>query len=105
VFEIVLPFEARSMFGRQLRVAHSAAGVSRGLEPDEYVVLRDPELGRRFLGRVVDLDFDLDDTYYSVQVEGMLAAAVADEYTRAGAVHTNDVAALLRELQTERVPV
>ena len=104
MFEIVLPVESRSMFGRQLRVAHSAAGISRGLEHDEYVVLRDAEVDRRFLGRVVDLDFDLDETYYVLQVDGMLAAAVADEFTRVDGLETTEVVALLRELATERVP-
>ncbi len=106
MFEIVLPIEARSMFGRQVRVAHSATGLSRGLDPDEYVVLRDSLLDRRFLARVVDLEFDLDDTYYSVQVDGMLAATVADHYTHGdGQLETSDVAALLRELAPERLSV
>lgn len=105
MFEIVLPLEARSLSGHQLRVAHSSTGVGRGLELDEYVVLRDADDDRRFLGRVVGLAFDLDDTFYEVRVDGMLAATVADRYTRVDAVDTNEVALLLRHLAPEHVPV
>ena len=106
MFEVVLPIEARTVSGRRLQVAHSTAGLSRGLEFDEYVVLRAAEDGRRFLGRVVDLEFDLEDTYYSVQVDGALAEVVADRYVAtAGQVETAEVAALLRELARERVAV
>ncbi|MBZ5738132.1 hypothetical protein [Nocardioides mangrovi] len=106
MFEVVLPIEARTVSGRRLQVAHSAAGLSRGLEFDEYVVLRDATDDRRFLGRVVDLEFDLEDTYYSVHVDGALAEAVADRYvTAGGTLETNEVADLLRQLAGERVAV
>jgi hypothetical protein len=106
LFEVVLPIEARTVSGRRLQVAHSAAGLSRGLEFDEYVVLRAADDDRRFLGRVVDLEFDLEDTYYSVQVDGALAEAVAEKYTAVGgSTDTNEIAALLRELAGERVAV
>lgn len=106
MFEVVLPIGARTMSGRRLRVAHSAAGLSRGLEFDEYVVLRDADEDRRFLARVVEIEFDLEDTYYAVQVDGALAAAVADRYVDdEGVVDTAEVAELLHLLAGERVAV
>jgi len=105
VFAIVLPIEGRSVTGRRLRVAHSAAALPRGLEPEEYVVLRDADLDRRFLGRVVGIEFDLEDTYYDVQVDGALAAAVADRYVDDDFVETQGVAALLGELAGARARV
>lgn len=103
MFAIVLPIEGRSVTGRRLRVAHTAAGLPRGLEPDEYVVLRDADLDRRYLGRVVGIEFDLEDTYYDVHVDGALAAAVADRYVGHGeVVETQGVVELLGELAGAR---
>jgi hypothetical protein len=105
VFEIVLEIDGGSVTGRRFRIAHTDSGLPRGLEYDEQVVLRDADLDCRYLGRVVGFDFSLEDTYYEVQVDGALAAAVADHYTDPD-VHL-DTAAVIRLLQQQaarRIP-
>ena len=102
MFDIALPIERRSVTGSRLEVSHLAADLPRGLEPDEYVVLRDATCDRRYLGRVVGIDFTLEDTLYDVVVEGALAAAVADRYTAdTDDVTTESVAALLRAMSRQ----
>jgi hypothetical protein len=59
-----------SEFTRRSRstvVSHVAAGLSRGLEPGEQVVLHDATHGS-FAGEVVDLEFEPADTLYRIRV-------------------------------------
>lgn len=106
MYDIVLPIEGRSVSGSRLQVSHIAADLPRGLEPDEYVVLRDATCDRRYLGRVVGIEFSLEDTWYDVSVDGALPAAVADRYTTGDSpVSTAEVAALLREMAAVALPV
>ena len=84
--------------GRRLRVAHSSTGFARGLNPDENVVGRDAGGGSAVLGRVVGIDFELDDTYYEIQIDGDLTASDAVRYEADGTVGTHTVAVLLAEL-------
>lgn len=104
MFDIVLPIEGRSVTGRRLEVSHLAADLPRGLEFDEYVVLRDATCDRRYLGRVAGMEFTLEDTVYDVAVEGALPAAVADRYTDdADGITTEAVAGLLRQMARQTV--
>ncbi|MDF9717761.1 hypothetical protein INN71_17675 [Nocardioides sp. ChNu-153] len=65
--DIVLsPFARRA---RSVVLAHGATRLTRGLEPGETVVLRD-EQGELHTAHVADLDFDLEETYYRLALDG-----------------------------------
>ena len=53
------PFTRRS---RSMAISHIAAGLSRGLEPGEHLVLHDPVADEHFTAVVADIDFELTDT-------------------------------------------
>lgn len=63
---------------RTLVVAHSSTSLARGLDHDECVVLRDGE-GEHFAARVVAIDFELDDTVYTLEVDARLPEDLATE--------------------------
>lgn len=53
--------------GGEFVVSHSASGLARGLELDEEVVVVDPD-GEFHAALVVDLEFDLQDTHYVLEL-------------------------------------
>jgi len=93
---------------RTLRLSHVAAGLTRGLEPGESVLLPD---GEDFVAAWVDdLEFELEDTVYHLRLGATVPAAqafamVAGERSpvtpgeAARRVDTGDVVALLAALR------
>lgn len=64
---------------RSLQVSHVASGsLERGLEPGELVLLHDRVRGF-WAARVADLDFELADTVYRLDIGVRLSAAEASE--------------------------
>jgi hypothetical protein len=63
---------------RSVAVSHRGAGLARGLEPGEQLLLHDRRRGW-FLGRVADLDFTATDTLYRIQVGVRLTDGEAAE--------------------------
>lgn len=53
--------------GGEFVVSHSGSGLTRGLEVDEQVVVVDPD-GEFHVACVVDLEFDLEDTHYVMEL-------------------------------------
>ncbi len=53
---------------RSLVVRHTAAGLLRCLEPGEAVVVHDPTSGDYWAGAVADVDFEVADTVYRVEL-------------------------------------
>ncbi|GAA3531463.1 hypothetical protein [Nocardioides daeguensis] len=94
------PFTRRS---RSLGVSHSAAGLDRGLEPGEHLVLHDPVADEHFTAVVADIAFELDDTSYRLEIGTRITAAEADEClappTEDERLTTQDIVALLAELR------
>lgn len=79
-----------STFTRRTRsvvAQHSSTGLRRGLEPGERVILRDAADGEYYSARVVDLDFDLEDTHYRFEVGVRLPADLALERLADDAAH------------------
>lgn len=66
---------------RSVVLRHTATALRRGLEPGEQVLLRDPRLGC-FTASVVDIDFDLDDTVYRVELGVRISDQEAAERAR-----------------------
>lgn len=97
----VAEFTRRS---RSLLVSHTAAGLPRGLEPGEVVVVRSG--AEHWTGCVVDLDFTLDDTVYRLSLGGVVPADQAeallceDAAAEAPRVDVADVVAMLGSLRT-----
>ncbi len=53
--------------GGEFVVAHSESALTRGLEPDEQVVIVDPD-GEFHAAEVVRIEFDLSDTHYHLEL-------------------------------------
>ena len=104
MFDIVMPIEGRSVPGRRLLVSHTATDLPRGLEMDEHVVLRDADLDRCYLARVVEVEFTATDTWYTLHVDGAIGPDVANRYASSNTrVQTQQVAQLLDELARRRI--
>jgi hypothetical protein len=84
------PFTHRT---RSLLVRHTETELSRGLEPGEVIEIHDGS--SRWMATVVDIDFELADTLYRVELGPECSA---DHAPDAGPVRTTDVVALLRRL-------
>ena len=79
---IIAPREiTRGTSDRLVVVAHSHTGLSRGLDHDEPVILV-AEDGEHHVARVTDIDFELDDTIYTIELGGRIPADLARQ--RAG---------------------
>ena len=98
------PFTRRS---RSIAVSHVAAGVPRGLEPGEFVVVHDPVDGSDFTATVVDIDFELHDTVYRLELGTRITSDEAAEWlapepepTTGARVTTRRLMELLGELRT-----
>lgn len=94
------PFTRRS---RSLGVSHRDHYLTRGLEPGEHVLLHDPLADEHFRAVVADVEFELDDTSYRLEIGGRITADEADEWLNpsAGDEHltTGEIVALLEELR------
>ncbi len=94
------PFTRRS---RSLAVSHIDQGLLRGLEPGEHVVVHDPVADEHFSAVVADVEFEIDDTSYRIEVGGRITAAEADEWLEpageGGHLTTGEIVALLAELR------
>lgn len=94
------PFTRRS---RSLGVSHRDHYLSRGLEPGEHVLVHDPLADEHFRAVVADVEFELDDTTYRLEIGGRITADEADEWLSPpaadGHLTTVEIVALLEELR------
>jgi hypothetical protein len=95
---------------RSFVLAHSAAGLGRGLEYGERVLLHTGDEYRTAV--VADIDFTIDDTQYRLILGGQVPAELALQRASAGAptvsgrVSVHDVADLLaRSGAGRRIPM
>lgn len=72
---------------RSLRVSHREAGLTRGLEPGEEVLVHDagPMRLGHVTARVADVEFDLADTCYRLELGSAVSGATALALAVAGA--------------------
>lgn len=94
------PFTRRS---RSLAVSHTEQELARGLEPGEHVIVHDAHADEYFSALVADIDFDLTDTSYRLELGGRITPAEAAEWmappTNDGHLSTRDIVDLLAELR------
>lgn len=94
------PFTRRS---RSLAVSHTDAGLGRGLEPGEHLVVHDPVADEHFTAVVADIAFELTDTSYRLEIGTRITATEAAEClappTEDERLTTQDIVALLAELR------
>jgi hypothetical protein len=95
---------------RSVMLAHEAAGLSRGLEYGERVLLHSGDEYRTAV--VADIDFDLNDTHYRLILGGRVPAELAleragtDASSVSGRVSVHDVADMLaRSGAGHRIPM
>lgn len=99
------PFTLRS---GSLRVSHVQAGLARGLDEGEPVLLHDPASGAHHTAVVVDVDFELEDTTYRLELGSAITAEEATEWMLPvealpdDRVTTRDIVELLAELRRSR---
>lgn len=89
----VSPFSRRT---RSLVVHHTATELTRGLEPDEQVELRDGST--RWIATVCDIDFELADTVYRLELG---PASSTDAMVSSGSAPSAEMLSLLRDLAAE----
>ncbi|GGO72501.1 hypothetical protein [Nocardioides deserti] len=87
----------------RVRVAHSTTSLPHGLEPHEGVVLVDGD-GEQHLAVVADIEFELEDTVYVLEVGARVPAETADRLVAgagepAGEEGVTEVIRLLGELR------
>lgn len=91
----------------EVRISHVRSGLKRGLDVDEEIVLHCTD-GELVAATVVDLEFDLEDTYYvlelgvrlpPLQAAVRLGAESPDAADLDGPVGTEDILALLGDLR------
>lgn len=96
------PFTLRS---RSLRVGHVGSGLTAGLDRGEHVLVHDPATGADHTAVVVDIDFELEDTTYRLELGTRITAAEAAEWLLpaddrpADRVTTRDIVELLSALR------
>lgn len=95
---------------RSVVVAHGAAGLERGLEYGERVLLHTGDEYRTAV--VADIDFDLEDTHYRLILGGRVPAELAQDRIEAnpspvsGRVSVHDIADMLaRSGAGHRIPM
>ena len=95
---------------RSVVVAHRAAGIGRGLEYGERVLVHSD--GEYRTAVVADIDFALDDTHYRLVLGGRVPADLAQERidgtvpTVSGRVSVHDIADMLaRSGAGHRIPM
>lgn len=105
--QVELQLAEFTLRSRSVAVSHVSAGLRRGLERGETVVVRDPAAGRWYTAVVADLDFELRDTVYRLEIGARLAPEEAAEWlaprpSGAGEVSTSDLLGLLDELRRSK---
>lgn len=94
------PFTRRS---RSFAVSHVEQGLLRGLEQGEHVIVHDPEADEHFTAVVADVEFELADTSYRLEIGTRITAAEADEWLAPpqgdDRLTTQDIVALLEALR------
>lgn len=94
------PFTRRS---RSLAVSHVEQELSRGLEPGEHVLVHDAHADEYFSAVVADVEFELADTSYRLELGGRITPAEAAEWMAPpredGHFTTRDIVDLLAELR------
>ena len=94
------PFTRRS---RSLGVSHVEQGLIQGLEPGEHVLVHDPVADEHYRAVVADVEFELTDTSYRIEIGGRITAAEATEWlapsSSEGHLTTGEIVALLDELR------
>ncbi|MCL2543268.1 MAG: hypothetical protein FWE71_12540 [Nocardioidaceae bacterium] len=96
------PFTLRS---RSIRVGHTGSGLTGGLDHGEHVLVHDPVADVHHTAVVAEIDFELDDTSYRLDLGTRITAAEADEWMRpttdrpADRVTTPDIVDLLGQLR------
>jgi hypothetical protein len=95
---------------RSVEVAHSAAGIGRGLEYGERVLVHTD--GEYRTAVVADIDFALEDTHYRLVLGGRVPPELAQERidgtapTVSGRVSVHDIADMLaRSGAGQRIPM
>ena len=77
--EIIAPSEiTRATRDRLVVVAHSHTGLTRGLDHGEAVILVAQD-GEHHVARVIDIDFEPDDTIYTIELGGRIPFDLARE--------------------------
>jgi hypothetical protein len=108
VDQIELQLSEFTLRSRSVAVTHAAAGVQRGLEPGEPLVVRDPRSGHYFAAAVADVDFEPSDTVYRIELGSRLAAEEASDWLApvpaadSDEVTTRQIMELLGELNRSR---
>lgn len=94
---------------RTLQVSHEAAGLRRGLDPGESLLVRDGE--DFYSAEVADIEFELDDTVYTLTLGGRVPEDLAAEQLTGTAPEpgphgfsVHDVVRLLGKATSGRVP-
>lgn len=104
--QIELALTGFTLRSGSIGVSHVEQALRQGLEPGELVVLRDTGSGRHFTGVVADVDFELEDTVYRVEVGAPISDAEAEQWLRpaapGGHVTNEEIMALLAELRRGR---
>ncbi|KAA1417728.1 hypothetical protein F0U44_15660 [Nocardioides humilatus] len=106
--QIELELSGFTLRSRSVGVSHTAAGLSRGLEPGEPVVVNDPTSGLFYAAMVADIDFSLDDTTYRIEIGSRLAPEEAEDWLAPDPLHgedeltVHDLMKLLGELRQSR---
>lgn len=94
------PFTRRA---RSILVSHVAQGLDHGLEPGEHVIVHDPLADDHTSAVVADVQFELDDTCYRLELGGRITAEEASEWIAPPAdddrLTTRDLIDLLAELR------
>jgi hypothetical protein len=100
------PFTLRS---RSLLVGHVGSGLTQGLEPGQHVLVHDEAAGLHHTAVVADIDFELEDTVYRLELRGRITATEAAEWLQpaherpADRLTTADIAELLETLRRTTV--
>jgi len=107
VEQIELQLSEFTLRSRSVAVHHRATALGRGLDLGEMLVVRDPSSGHFFAGTVADIDFELTDTVYRVEIGLQIAPDEAAEWltpadTDPGQMTTDELLALLGELKRSR---
>lgn len=94
---------------RSVAVSHVGAGLRRGLDPGELVVLRDPRTDRHHAGVVADVTFEDEDTCYRIEVGARMSPSEAQTWPQSvpdpegrAPVTTAEILRLLAELRQRR---
>jgi len=107
VEQIELQLSEFTLRSRSVAVHHGTTALGRGLDLGEMVVVRDPSSGHFFAGTVADIDFELTDTVYRLEIGSQITPDEAAEWlapTKAdpGQMTTDQLLALLGELKRSR---